>query len=207
MGKTYTNVLSQDEISLGITRLLAAPQDTSWTPARVDISSPPASFVDLGAVVDDTPKLTVDRDKFEIRTGIPRVLQYQQIVALDGKMEAQLESKDYSKVDYSLGNTDPDTSSWATTPASDDYVIQYLGTRQLKEFVLLGVTDFIDGTQVVHHLQRAKPGGTFEEMYRPDQEGRVNLNFDLLATETYISSVAELIIGTRYQFGPDGSGV
>lgn len=206
-GKTYNNQITVDEVSLGITGLLIAPKDTAWTTGRVDISSPPASFYSVGAVVEDTPTFTMTREKFQLKTGIPKVTQYEQIMAIDGKFKVTCESKDWSKVEYMLGNTAPDTTAWATTPTSSTYVVQHYGTRQLKEYVLLAVTDFIDGTQLVQHFYRAKAADEVTEEYRPNKEGQIPLSYDLLAKVTSLSSGPELVIGKRVQFGPDGTGV
>lgn len=207
MAKTYLNEINTDEVSLGITKLFVAPADTSWSVGRCNGTSPPASFYDLGAVVEDTPVLRVTREKFKLITGIPRVLQFQAILAMEGNFQAMLHSNNWAKFQYALGNTSPDTTNWATTPDSSDYVIQYYGTRLLKEFVLLGVTDFIDGTQIVHHMPRATPSADIEEMYRPDQEGRVPINMELLSKATTVAGNSELVLAIRYQFGPDGTGV
>ncbi len=207
MAKSFLNTIDTAEIGLGITRLHIAPQDTVWSPARVNATSPAASFYDLGPVVDDSPVLRVTREKFKLITGIPRSLQYQTVMGMEGSLSAMLESFDYSKWEYAMGNTLPDTSNWDTTPGASDYVIQYYGTAYIKEFVVLGVTDFINGSQIVWHIPRATPADELEEMYKPDQEGRVPLNFEILSKTTTISSVDQLILAVRYQFGPDGTGV
>lgn len=205
MGKTYLNQINTTEVSLGITRLLTAAQSTTWSVGRINISSPPANFYDLGAVVEDTPVLKVTREKFKLITGIPRVLQYQAILAMEGNFSAMLHSNYWNKLQYALGNTSPDTTNWATTPGSSDYVIQYYGTHFLKEFVLLGVTDFIDGTQIIHHMPRATPSADIEEMYRPNQEGRTPINMELLSSSRTVAGNSELVLAIRYQFGPDGT--
>ncbi len=207
MGKTYTNEIDVDEVSLGITHLLLAAKSTVWTPGRVNISTPPTSFTWLGAVVEDSTGLTVTREKFMLKTGIPRITQYEQIMAMDGVFKCALHSKDWEKWAYALGNTAPDSTNWATTPNSSSYVIQYFGTRRQLEYVGLGVTDFIDGTQIVHHFHRMVPAAEMEESYKADQEGRVPLNYNLLAKKLTVSSVDELVIATKYTFGPDGTGV
>jgi hypothetical protein len=206
-GKTYLNQITASEVSLGIERLLIAPKDTTWSVARIDINTPPSNFVDLGSVVEDTPVLKVTREKFKLITGIPRVLQYQAILAMEGTFQAMLHSKDWSKLQYAMGNTSPDTTNWATTPGSSQYIIQYYGTRKIKEFVILGVVDFIDGTQVIHHLPRATPADEIEENYRPDQEGRVPIKMELLSKTMTVEGASELVLALRYQFGPDGTGV
>ncbi len=207
VGRTYNNEISVSEVSLGVTHLLVAPASTSYTVARIDISSPPSSFVWLGAAVEDSSVLTVQRNKFMLKTGIPRVTQYEQIMELDGNFKITLHSKDWSKWQYSLGNTAADSTNWATTPTSSSYVIQYYGTRRQLEYVGLAVTDFIDGTQGVLHFHRMVPADEITEEYRADQEGRVPLHYNLLAKKLTVSSVSELVIATKYSFGPDGSGV
>lgn len=207
MGKTYTNEIDVDEVSLGITHLLLAAKNTSWSPGRVDIASPPASFTWMGAVVDDSPVLSVNREKFMLKTGIPRITQYEQVMALDGTFKVDLESKDWSKWVYVFGNSYTNSTNWATTPGSSNYVIQYYGTRQLMEYVGLGITDFIDGTQLIHHFHRMSPADEITEQYRPDQEGRAPLHYNLLAKTVTIGSTDELVICTKYTFGPDGTGV
>lgn len=206
-GKTYLNEISVAEVSLGITHLLIAPKATSFTVGRVDINSPPASFIWTGAVVEDSPELVVKRTKFKLNTGIPRVTQYEQIMELDGTFKCMLESKDYSKWYYALGNTAADTTNWATTPTSSSYTIQYYGTRQQLEFVGLGVTDFIDGTQNILQFHRMVVADEITEQYKPDKEGQVPINFNLLAKKLTIGGSPELVLATKYQFGPDGTGV
>jgi hypothetical protein len=207
VGKTYTNEIDVSEVSLGITHLLIAPKSTSWTPGRINISTPPTSFVWTGAVVEDSPQLTVTREKFQLKTGIPRVTQYEQIMAVDGVFKCMLHSKDWDKWMFALGNTVPDTTNWASTPGTANYVIQYYGTRQQLEYVGIGVTDFIDGTQIVHHFHRMVAASEIEEAYKADQEGRVPLNYNLLAKKITLSGADELVVATKYTFGPDGTGV
>lgn len=206
-GKTYTNEIDVDEVSLGITHLLVAPKNTSWTVGRVNISSAPASFFWTGAVVQDSSVFTMNREKFQLKTGIPRVTQYEQIMALDGSFKTVLHSKDWEKWQYALGNTAADSTNWATTPTSSSYVIQYYGTRRQLEYVGLAVTDFIDGTQGVLHFPRMVASDEVTEQYSAEQEGRVPLNFNLLAKSYTISGASELVIATKYSFGPDGTGV
>jgi len=68
--------------------------------------------------------------------------------------------------------------------------------------VLLGVTDFTNGDQVVHHIPRGTPADEVSEEYRPDQEGRVPINMELLAQAMDVGLTNnELVLAVRYQFG------
>jgi hypothetical protein len=107
MGKTYTNTVEEKDVGLAIENILVAPYGTSWTPAKVDISSPPAGFTHLGAVKEDTPNLTVTRSKFQLKTGIPQSLQYEAIMGLDGKFSIVLYSRSSRKLQYALANVAP----------------------------------------------------------------------------------------------------
>lgn len=115
---TYTNVLQQEgrEVSLAIEKLLIAPKGTAWTPARIWVDTLiPSGFTDLGAVVEDSPVLTVSRTKFELRTGIPQILRYQAVMGVDGNFAIQLHSNSPRKIQYAMGNVSP-VNMVATTP-------------------------------------------------------------------------------------------
>lgn len=91
-------------------------------------------------------------------------------------------------------------------PAADwvfgsyDYVRQVFGGSSIRYFKILGVADFIDGVQIVHQLFKASPSDEFTEEFRPDQNGRLPLNFNALGVQTTIGSCTELVIGDRYYF-------
>lgn len=115
---TYVNALQQEgrEVSLAIERLLIAPKDTAWTPARIWVDSVlPTGFADLGAVVEDTPTITVSRTNFELRTGIPQILRYQAVMGVDGTFAIQLHSNSPRKVQFAMGNVAP-VNMVANTP-------------------------------------------------------------------------------------------
>jgi hypothetical protein len=103
VNKTYSNLIDEVEVSLGIERLLIAPVGTAWTPARIDLSSIPAGFEDLGAVAEDTPSMKYSREKFQLVTGLPRTTQFQKVMSMEGSFECQLHSNSWRKLQYALG--------------------------------------------------------------------------------------------------------
>lgn len=115
---TYTNVLQNEgkEVSLGIQRLLIAAKTQAWTPARIHVDSVlPTGFSDLGAVVEDSPTLTVSRTQFQLRTGIPQILRFQAVMGVDGRFSIQLHSASPRRVQFAMGNFDA-VNMVATTP-------------------------------------------------------------------------------------------
>lgn len=114
-GKTYANQINPMEVNLAIEQLLIAPEGTAWTIGRVDPASPPTGFVNLGAVVEDTPQLSISREKFELDTGIPRVRQFEVTTGMNGSFSCQLHSYSWRKLQYALGNYSAVSSATAVT--------------------------------------------------------------------------------------------
>jgi hypothetical protein len=144
---TYTNELQQEgrEVSLAIEKLLIAPKDTAWTAGRIYVDSVlPTGFTDLGAVVEDSPALTVARTKFDLRTGIPQVLRFQAVMAVDGRFTISLHSNSQRRVQFAMGNIEPvnmlATTPWpvVTTPAPSDRM-----SLTLDSSLSLAVGDYI----------------------------------------------------------------
>jgi len=81
---TAENLIHVRETSLAIEGLLIADSGITFSPTRVDVSSPPAGFFYAGCVVEDTPQLQTTREKYTLQTGIPRVRQYEAIRGIDG---------------------------------------------------------------------------------------------------------------------------
>lgn len=102
-GKSYLNQISEQNVSLAIQQLLIADYGTAWTAGRIDVDSPPTGFHRAGAVVEDTPQVTLRRAKFELKTGIPQVLQYQAITGMDGMLTAHLHSFNWRQMAIALG--------------------------------------------------------------------------------------------------------
>jgi len=281
---TYENLISTREVSLAIEHILVAPENTAWSPARLNIPDTiPSGWQHLGAVMEDSPQLTVTKEKFQLSTGIPSVLQYQAVRGLTGQFQVTLHSNTNRIAYYGLGNYTPiktvvgsfgnavsitsidaartrvfvgtvsaasfavgdvlslgtDESDLTTglaeaevnaigtgaaltpgwlamsTPgftvdatashkvAKVSYSRIPFGTKVLPFFTVLGVADFIDGVQVVHHLGKASPAGEWTEAVRPEQNIQVATTWDLFgySTSTYgASGTKELIVGERFWF-------
>lgn len=211
MSRSYNNTLVLHEVSVAIEQFLIAPYPQVFSPARIDLANPPAGYVHLGGVVEDTPSLSISREKYQIITGIPRVPQYQAIIGVNGKLEFSLWSNSYHKVQYALGNLWYSYNSVTTTSvttlttiASGEVFTQYLGTKNINEFALLGVADFINGAQVIHELGRCSPADDWQESFKPDAAGQVPMSFDLLGYETTLGSCTELIVGKRHYISSAG---
>lgn len=267
--KSYVNQIDPAEVSIAVEQILIADYPQSWTPARIDLAAPPTGFRHLGAVVEDTPVIRMGREKFKLETGLPRVLQYQAINAINAQFEAKLHSNHWRKVQYGLGNytalssatfvstiasvtADQSAFTMVTTTTSIaagrqiivapiggvdyadslevriytftnnwtvglnavyprsigvgwgvyyyDRVSQPLGGNGIKYFKLLGVADFLDNVQVIHELGKVSAADNWEEMFRPDQNGQVNLLFDALGYKDTINSCDQLIVGYRHYF-------
>lgn len=79
---------------------------------------------------------------------------------------------------------------------------QPYGTALIRDFTVLGVADFIDGTQVVHHFPRAQSAGEYTESLKPSENPRPPFALDIfgaLSSETWEGN-SELILGTRWVF-------
>lgn len=278
MSKTFNNEINPVEVSLGIQRLLIAefPQDYNPdTQGRIDLTNLPAGFVDLGAVVEDTPSFQVTRSKFSLAAGLPAVTQFQAVVGMEGTFEVSLHSLSWRKVQYAMGNvsaissttelstiasvTDRNTITFANTtdiesltvgrqfviaptaaefdkadatetrvasitadgltmfllptpihtPTANDVVgiydvaCLYVGTTKIREHVILGVTDFLDGSQVVHQFFKMTPGEEFTEEIRPSENARVPLTFDafgVVRNDIPGVSSSQLVLARRCYF-------
>lgn len=275
--RAYANIVNPVEVSIGIERLCIARYPQTWTPGRIDLDVMPTGFFDLGAVVEDTPSLKISREKYQLETGVPMVLQFEAVMKVGGTFECQLHSNSWRKLQFALGNYTA-VSSAATLGAvasvvsasaytldnttaaeslavgqtvvfasnyanldrpdafesritsfaiggNDDtvvyldpaptsatsigtgwiaakyaYVRQVFGSSQNQYYALLGVADFIDGTQVVHYIKKATPANELTEEIRPGQNQRIPLSFNFFGTETIIGSAIELTVGERYFF-------
>lgn len=193
MGKTYDNTIIEAETSLGIERILVADHPASWDPStgKIDYSFPPAGFTDLGAVVEDTPAVTVTREKFQLKLGLPKALQYEQIIGVEGGIIATIYAKTNDVVEKALGVAKVDISTLGDR-------IPFGGTS-IHKFAVLGVADFVDGTQVVHHFPECSVKPEFVENVRPDDAGKISLGFDAYS---FISTIHndERVVGERVYF-------
>src|SRR5436189_3266418 len=86
--RSFANQITVEDVSIGLQQILVAPAGTTWTPGRIDVSSPPTGFYHLGAVQDDAPQLATQKALYQLATGIPSVLQYQAVLSLTGTLTA-----------------------------------------------------------------------------------------------------------------------
>jgi hypothetical protein len=203
--RSYNNAIAAHEVSVAIERFLIAPYPQTFTPARIDLGNLPAGYIDLGAVVEDSVTVTMSREKYQLITGLPRVIQYQAIMGVTGKIEFSLWSNSYHKVQFALGSgwhtysgVTTTSITTLTTIASGEVFTQYLGTKDINYYALLGVANFIDGTDVYHEFGKVSPADDWQESFKPDAAGQVPLSFDALGYETTLGSCTELIIGKRH---------
>lgn len=151
-GRSYTNDINEIEVSLAIEQLLIGPEGADFTIARVDPDSPPANFVNLGSVVEDTASLTVTREKFQLDTGIPRVRQYELVNAMEGSLAISLHSNSWRKLQFALGNY---------TAISSHTVVTSIVSVTNRSTVTLSTTSasLNVGRQIV--ISATTPGGSF----------------------------------------------
>ena len=104
---TYENLISTKEVSLAIEQVFLAPYNNAiatWPQARTSIASMVAPWVHLGAVEENSPQLQINKDKFALSTGIPRVLQYQAVRGLNGTFQCTFHAKSNRIVKQALGH-------------------------------------------------------------------------------------------------------
>jgi len=202
MGKTYNQTIQSHELSMAIERFMIAAYPQAFSAARVDIDSPPAGFVDLGAVVEDTPSVTITREVYELKTGIPKVTQLQVVTEMSAEVSFSCYSNTNFHAQFSLGN---DTSiTTVTTIASGAVATEYYGKSTLQKFALLGVADFLNGSQVIHDFTKVAPSGDWTEEIRPSDAYAIPMTFSAMGVSTTINSCTELILGKRHYINGDG---
>jgi len=103
--KTYENIVFDRDISLAIEHLFVGPYPTTFDPTGpiTDILIPPAGFTWMGAVVEDSPSVTVSRTKYQLKTGVPKGLQFECVMEIAGKFECALYTRSNRRIQYALG--------------------------------------------------------------------------------------------------------
>jgi len=283
MGSTIINKVVGRETNIAIEQLLIAPENTVWDGLRIDVDAPPAGFQSLGAVDEEASVISVTREKLELRTGIPRVLQFNAVTGLEGKISSVLLSNSNRKAVFAMGasdvlNVSPNAiislvstaanaltasvitfsaaptadgklvvgdeviasttlGNWevssnvatvasldatnpttvfhlfpvfATVPLEAEFAARpissrlALGTSVLKKYHLLGVADWLDGSQLVHTFPKVSAFGEWTEEIRPSQTGRIPVSFDAfgVTTTSFNSGTSELIVGERVMIQP-----
>ncbi len=193
MAKSYDNEIVEAEVSLAIERVLIGPYTATWNPSagKIDIGTPPNGFVDLGAVVEDSPTLTITREKYQLELGLPRALQYEAIIGVKGEMTLSVYGKSNAIARYAAGTDVVTIGTFGTRVA--------YGKTTINKFAILGVADFVDGTQVVHYFKELSVKPEYTEAIKPDQVGIMALGFDAYS---HISTIhgSERIVGERIYF-------
>lgn len=118
IGRTYANPITNRDVSLAIERFLVAPLGTPWTPARVDIASPPAGFKDLGPVDEESPTVTISRAQFQLRTGIPQALQFQAVTTVDARVTFNIQSRDTRAIIAALASVPNNAAKYIANDAT-----------------------------------------------------------------------------------------
>lgn len=280
VAKTFTNLINPVEVSLAIEQVLIAPFGTNFDPTtgrvKTDITSLPSGFFHLGAVVEDEVQFQGQRPKFQLRTGVPAVLQYEAVIGIEGNLSGMLHSNNWRKLDRVLGNFSTVSSATLVTSitsvvnqnvihvgaatsiivgrqytistaarvdAADaiegivgavsgtevtfnaqgaaglintptiamnayyaPYVRQAWGGSNIRQFELLGVADFINGQQIVHHFRKCVPAEELTEKFMRSENNRIPFQFNAFGTVTtaYDSGNDQLIVMERYSY-PAGS--
>lgn len=83
-----------------------------------------------------------------------------------------------------------------------DRVTQWIGGRSVRYYSVLGVADFLDGSQIIHEMRKVSPANDWEESFRPDQNGMVPLSFSMLGFNVQMASCTEQVIAGRHYFPP-----
>lgn len=105
--KSYVNSIIQEEVSMALQHLCIAPYGTSYDKTRIDVSSPPAGFLHLGAVVNDSPAVQVTKQKYQLPLGIPDVVSYEVVMSIRGEIGAVLISNSTLKSYMAGGGAPP----------------------------------------------------------------------------------------------------
>lgn len=191
---SYDNAITTAEVSMTIERLLIGTYlSATFDPStgKVNISSPPAGFEDLGAVVEDTPTVTIRREKFQLKLGLPKALQYEAVIGVDGEIACTIYGKSNDIAKYAYGTDITSIDTFVTRIA--------FGRTTVNKYAILGVADFVDGTQVVHYFPEVSIKPEVTENLRPDDVGKIPMGFDAYS---HISTIHgdERIVGERFYF-------
>lgn len=147
MGVTYSNPITVRDVSLAIEKFIIADFGTAWTPGRIDISSPPAGFRDLGPVDEESPTITISRSQFQVRTGIPQVLQFQAVTSLDARIAFNLQTRDTRAVIHALGSVPSNAAKYIEPSALTS--IATGPTATIVTLVASPVNNWYVGDQIV----------------------------------------------------------
>lgn len=202
MGKSYNQVIDNAQVSLAIEQFLIGPYGATYDGAKIDVSSPPSGFVHMGTVVEDSPTVRTSKEKYELRLGIPKLLAYETVMSVGAEISFSIYGNTNFIAQFALGNTALSTISSVTTTTT---AVNWIGKATLTYYHLLGVADFLNGSQVVHEFPKVSPATDWEEAFRPDAATSIPLRFNAVGYTTTIDSCSHLVVGKRYYFGPGGA--
>lgn len=199
--KTWQNQVASGEADLAIEQFFVMAYSSGspgngWinTPTMVtDVDTPPTGFTSLGAVVEDSVTVTGEREKFQLMTGIPSILQYEAVISMTARLEFSLHAISNSKVQYALGINTPRSVGSAGTGVA-------YGTTLLPYYTILGVAHFLNGAQVIHYFEKCSPVGAWTEEIRGEENPRQPLAFDVTAYEStnYAGGTSEWVLFERF---------
>jgi hypothetical protein len=182
--RSIDNPISLPDVSLALEHLLIAPYGTSWTPGLVNISSPPAGFLHIGAVTEDSPQLQVTKQFYQLQTGIPKVLRYTAVVGLQGDFQCVAISNRNTRAYWALGGLPP--YHLPNTPAGG---FSY-------------VHSVVDRTSVLVNSTAMAAAIVAGQIVVTDTSANILSTLN----EAFVSSIAAVTGNTLYQvtlFGPD----
>lgn len=194
--KSYVNEIRTQDVALAVEQFLIAPYGQSYTcSAAIDLESPPSGFYHLGAVVEDSPSITVSREKYTLSTGLPKSPQYETILGVSAQISFRLYTMSFYQAQFALGNSS--TITTVTTIASGAVQSQYYGLDAIEEYYLLGVADFMNGIQVVHDFPKVSPADDFTDEFRT-QAPEMQMTFNALSTVQTIGGCRQQVLGKRH---------
>ena len=127
---SLVNDITRGDVSLFMEQLLLAPEGTAWTPGRIDLANPPAGFLHMGAVRDDSPQLTVQKENFQLATGLPMVLRYQTTMRIVGEFQVVFHSNRNSRLITAMGGLP--ALHFANSPTLQPVVATHSGNTNLS---------------------------------------------------------------------------
>lgn len=153
--------------------------------------------------------VTADGRTFVLSTTPTTPLQVGQQIILSSlsfddpdALEVRIGSITSGNLIYTVSTQPIKTPSTGLTIGVYNRVSMYFGTSQIKYYSLLGVADFVDGSQVVHEFQKVRPDDQFEDMYRPTENGKVPLSFKSISWVTTVQGCPQNVVGGRHYFPP-----
>ena len=134
--KTHTNETQDGRTSLGVEQFLIAPYGTTFSATssgpdcRINVNSPPAGFLWLGAVDEDSVSVTYTREKHELVGGVLKVKQQTWVTGVGANLNFTLRDYRGNVLKFALGN-DTTTNLVGTTLGTDASTVSSVVSRQV----------------------------------------------------------------------------